>query len=130
MKLGSDRAFAYLFAVIFLAIALYPWATSTGDVRHWSLVIAVVLGIGGLFVPRIFHLPNRYWIKLGELIGRIMSPIVLGLIFVVVVSPIALVARLFGSDPLRMKRAIKDRDSYWIDRDPAEDAAITMTRQF
>ncbi|MDN3647006.1 SxtJ family membrane protein [Pontixanthobacter aestiaquae] len=130
VKPGSDRAFAILFALIFLAIALYPWAVSTGGVRLWSLAIAGVLGITGLVIPKIFHYPNRYWIKLGMVVGRAMSPIILGLVFYVVVTPIAFLARLFGSDPLRMKQSVKEGETYWLERLPEENASDTMARQY
>ena len=130
MEAGSDRAFALLFALIFLVIGLYPWVVSSGGVRLWSLGFAAVLGICGWLVPGIFHRPNHYWNKLGMLLGRFVSPIVLGLVFFVVVCPIALVARLIGNDPLRTKRTVKDSETYWIERGEGEDAATTMTQQY
>ena len=130
VKAGSDRAFAFLFALIFLAIAVYPWAVSTGGIRVWALAIALLLGVCGTFIPRVFHYPNQYWIKLGMLLGRITSPIILGILFFGLVTPIALLSRLVGSDPLRVRRTVKRKDTYWIEREPDESEATTMSRQY
>lgn len=135
VKEGSDRAFAFLFALIFLVIAVYPLADSTGGVRVWASAIALLLWACGAFIPRIFHYPNRYWLKLGMLLGRITSPIILGIVFFGLVTPIALLSRLMGSDPLRVGLAVKRKDTYWIEREPAEGKpgegeAATMSRQY
>ena len=98
-------------AVIFLIIGLWP-LLDAGSPRTWSLGIAGAWAAIALALPRILTGPNRLWMAFGERAGRITNPLVLGLVFFLFVTPMALLMRLFGKDPLglRLKRSA---DSYW-----------------
>ncbi len=125
---SSDRSFGIVFAVAFAVIALLPLLHG-GGVRMWSLVVSAVFLVAALTIPSVLAPLNRLWMKLGALLHRIVSPLVLGLLFYGVVFPTGLLMRLFG------KRTIPtgpdpDLDSYWIQRDPPGPAPEGMKNQF
>ena len=122
---GSERKFGFLFALVFAIVALLPlWQSH--PVRWWALVIGGVFLAATLFAPQFLKLPNLLWFRFGELLHRIISPVVLGLVFFTTVTPIGLLMRAFGKDVLSLKRR-DDLSSYWIEREgPASD----MKNQF
>tara|TARA_B100000787_G_C16189965_1_gene296860 strand:+ start:1335 stop:1715 length:381 start_codon:yes stop_codon:yes gene_type:complete len=111
IELPSNRNFGIVFFTVFLLISLWP-LLNEGELRLWSLIIALVFFILGVFNSKILTLPNKLWMKFGLLLGSIVSPIVMGIIFFMVVTPTALILRLFGKDIL-MKKKNNDA-SYWI----------------
>ena len=128
VKGSSDRAFALVFAIFFALLGLAPlWKKQA--VRPWALALALLFLAIGIFRPAWLHPLNQAWSKLGLLLGRIVSPIVMGLLFFLVVAPIALLFRLMGKDPLRLSfdSAVS---SYWIERRPAGPSPETMSNQF
>lgn len=125
---SSDRSFGVVFAVVFLIIALWP-LVSGGAVRWWAGVIAALFAVVAMVKPALLAGLNRQWMKLGLLLGRIVSPIALGLLFYGVITPIGFVLRLAGKDPLRLKYD-RDADSYWIRREPPGPPPDSMTNQF
>lgn len=130
VKHGSERSFAFLFGFICASVGIY-FLVGTGGILGPVLVgAAILLVAGGIFFPQVLHRPNRAWIKLGFLLGAVMSPLVLGLIYFVVLTPIALLSRVFGSDPLRLRRRESRRDTFWLDRDSNDHSARSMTRQY
>ena len=110
-KLPSNRNFGIVFFVIFLIISFYP-LTSDGDIRRWSLVISIILLILGLINSNILTPLNRVWFKFGIFLGRMISPIIMALIFFIVVTPIGLIMRLLRKDLLNLK--YNKSKSYWI----------------
>ena len=110
-KLPSNRNFGIVFFVIFLIISFYP-LTSDGDIRRWSLVISIILLILGLINSKILTPFNRVWFKFGIFLGRMISPIIMALIFFIVVTPIGLIMRLLRKDLLNLK--YNKSKSYWI----------------
>ncbi len=110
-KLPSNRNFGIVFFVIFLIISFYP-LTSDGDIRRWSLVISIILLILGLTNSKILTPLNRVWFKFGIFLGRMISPIIMALIFFIVVTPIGLIMRLLRKDLLNLK--YNKSKSYWI----------------
>ena len=110
-KLPSNRNFGIVFFVIFLIISFYP-LTSDGDIRRWSLVISIILLILGLINSKILTPFNRVWFKFGIFLGRMVSPIIMALIFFIVVTPIGLIMRLLRKDLLNLK--YNKSKSYWI----------------
>ena len=110
-KLPSNRNFGIVFFVIFLIISFYP-LTSDGDIRRWSLVISIILLILGLTNSKILTPLNRVWFKFGIFLGRMVSPIIMALIFFIVVTPIGLIMRLLRKDLLNLK--YNKSKSYWI----------------
>ncbi len=125
---SSDRSFGLVFAGLFFVIAVLPLFHG-GIVRWWSLAVAAAFALVALLKPVLLAGLNRLWIKLGVLLGKVVSPIALGILFYIVITPIGLVIRLTGKDPLRLKFA-PAADSYWIPRDPPGPAPDSMNHQF
>lgn len=91
-------------------------------------VPAALLGLAALALPKLLTPLNRLWMAFGLLLGKIVSPLVLGLIFMVLITPVAVSTRLFGRDVLRMKK--RNVSSYWLERDPAGPEPASFQRQF
>tara|TARA_B100000674_G_scaffold218120_1_gene178829 strand:+ start:411 stop:800 length:390 start_codon:yes stop_codon:yes gene_type:complete len=113
-KLPSNRNFGVVFFVVFLIISIYP-LTYDGDIAKWSFVISIIFLILGLINSKILTPLNRLWFKFGILLGRIISPIIMALIFFAVVTPIGLTMRLLRKDVLNLKYNKKSK-SYWIEK--------------
>jgi hypothetical protein len=128
-KLPTERSFGLLFAGVFAFLASYGlykgWPQRT-DLAWLGASLAVLLI--ALVVPRLLAPFNKAWYLLGQLLGRIVSPIVLGLIFFVLLTPIAVITRLFGRDELKLKR--RDVASHWIVRTPPGPPADSFNNQF
>ena len=128
-KLPSNRSFGFLFAGVFSLLSAYAGyhdASSTA-IYGWlgaGLVVALIT----LLRPELLTPFNKAWFLLGELMGKVVSPLVLGVIFFLLITPIALITRLFGRDELRLKRA--NANSYWIDRKPPGPAGDSFKNQF
>lgn len=128
VKGSSDRAFGFVFTVLFAVIGLLP-LFGRGDVRIWSLGLALVILAVALIRPALLAPFNRAWMKLGMLLHKITNPIIMGLIFFLAVTPTALILRAMGKDPLRRKFD-KSAQSYWIERDPPGPEPDSMKQQF
>ncbi len=115
MKRSSEKSFGILFFVVFAIIGLYP-LLSFNFVRVWALAIALIFLFLGLTKPSVLKPLNTGWIKLGEILGKIIAPIVMLLVFFIVITPIGLMLRLFGKDILGLKFSEKVK-TYWITRD-------------
>ena len=125
---SSDRSFGVVFAAFFAFVGLAPlWKHH--PLRPWALVLAGLFLVVGILRPAWLHPLNQGWIKLGLLLGRVVNPVVMGLLFFVVVAPTALIFRLLGKDPLRLTLDATAR-SYWIERRPPGPAPETMANQF
>jgi len=111
VKISSNRSFGIVFFSVFLIIALYPLMFS-GEVRLWSLIISFTFLALGLLNSRILYPLNKLWFNFGIFLGKLISPLIMGLIFFLVVTPIGLIMRLLGKDVLNLKYN-KNR-SYWI----------------
>ena len=125
---STDRSFGFVFATVFLIIALYPLLHAAG-IRIWAVAVSGVFLLLAALVPQVLAPANRLWTKFGMLLHNIVSPIALGILFFLVVTPTALLMRLFGKDPLRL-RFDPAADSYWIKRDPPGPAADSLKNQF
>lgn len=127
-KRGSDRAFGLVFAAFFTIIGCLPmWGG--GSPRRWALYAALAMAIVALTIPRILTPFNWAWLLFGRVLGAITTPIVLGLMYVLVITPTALVMRIFGRDSLR-RRFEPEAETYWIKRDPPGPKPGTMDVQF
>ena len=113
IKIGSNRNFGIVFSIVFLIISIFP-LLNNGDVRIWSAIVSIVFLFLGLFNSPILTPLNILWFKFGILLGNLISPIVMGIIFYVVVTPTALLMRIFGKNLLGLKR--NNKTSYWIER--------------
>ena len=113
IKISSNRSFGIVFFIVFLLIALYP-LLKDNDLRIWSLVISFIFLVLGLINSKVLTPLNRLWFKFGLLLGRFISPLIMGIIFFVVVTPIGIIMRLLKKDLLNLKYTKKE--SYWIDK--------------
>ena len=111
IKIGSNRSFGVVFSIVFLIIALYPLLNSD-NIRTWSIILSLVFLIFGLLNSNILSPLNRIWFKFGIILGGIVSPIVMGLVFFFVVTPISIILRLLKKDTLNLKK--NDSMTYWI----------------
>ena len=113
VKISSNRSFGIVFFVVFLLIALYP-LTFGGEIRIWSLIISLIFLILGLLNSKILAPLNKIWFKFGILLGKIVSPLIMGIIFFLVVTPTGLIMILLGKDVLNLK--YNKNESYWIEK--------------
>ncbi len=127
-EIGSDRSFGLIVGGIVGAIGLFPLMTS-GALRWWLVLPGATLMMLGLLAPKLLHPLNVGWMKLGHLLGRIVTPIVLLLIYLIAVIPTGLLLRLFGKDVLGLKRK-PDDGSYWIARLPPGPDPESLKQQF
>ena len=111
IKIGSNRSFGIVFFVVFLLIGLYPLLKG-GDLKIISILIAIIFLILGVINSKLLTPLNKFWFKFGLLLGQVISPIVMGVIFFLVVTPIGYLMRLLGKDVLRLKKT--NDNSYWI----------------
>ena len=125
VKISSNRSFGLLFFVVFLIVSLWP-LTHEGSIRIWSVIISAVFLILGLINSKLLAPLNLFWFKLGMILGAIISPIVMGIVFFIVVTPIGFILRIMGKDLLN-KKYDKEKETYWIKR---EASIGTMKRQF
>jgi hypothetical protein len=136
VKMGSERSFGLVFAFVFTVVGLWPTfriatlpAVSLGSARLWALAVAAIFLLAAFAAPSILRPLNTLWFKFGLLLGRVMNPLVMGVIFFLVFVPFGLVMRLFGKDLLRL-RLDREAPSYWIRRTPPGPAPGTMRNQY
>jgi len=113
IKLPSNKNFGIVFFIVFLIVSLYPLVNSD-NIRIWSLIISIIFLALGLLNSKILTPFNKLWFEFGILLGKIVSPLVMGIIFFLVVTPIGLTMRLFGKDVLNLK--YNKNKSYWIEK--------------
>ncbi len=128
VKGGSDRGFGVAFTVLFAAIGLFPLLDGAPP-RTWLLGLAGVVLAVTLVRARWLAPFNRVWFRFGSALHRLVSPLVMALLFYGVVTPTGLVMRALRKDPLRL-RMDRDAQSYWIHRDPPGPARDSMSQQF
>ena len=113
IKIGSNRGFGIVFFVVFLLIAIYPLLKGS-DLRIWSLIISFIFLALGLTKSNLLTPLNILWFKFGLFLGKIISPLIMGFIFFVVVTPIGIIMRLLGKDLINLK--YNKKKSYWIEK--------------
>jgi len=128
VRSSSDRAFGFVFAAVFAIIAGWP-LLDAGPIRLWALAIAVAFLMTALIRPATLSPLNRLWTAFGLLLHRIVSPIILGVMFFVVVTPMGVLMRVLRKDPLKLKWQ-PDAKSYWIAKEPPGPAPESMKHQF
>tara|TARA_B100001540_G_C15514759_1_gene509747 strand:- start:256 stop:636 length:381 start_codon:yes stop_codon:yes gene_type:complete len=124
IKIASNRSFGIVFFVVFLLISLWP-ILKNGDIRIWSLIISFIFLILGLLNSKLLNPLNILWFKFGILLGNIISPIVMGLIFFFVVTPISFILKIFGKDVLSLKK--NHSNTYWKEK---TNYKTSMKKQF
>ena len=124
IKTSSNKSFGIVFFIVFIIISLYPLVNQE-DIRIWSLVIAFIFFILALLNSKILTPLNKIWTRFGLFLGNLISPIVMGIIFFFVVTPIGLLMRLFGKDVLNLKK--NKFSTYWIKK---TNQKSSMEKQF
>ncbi len=129
IRTASNRNFGFLFAGVFAFLSAFGafQGSNVGKVYSW-LIAGVAVGLVAVVAPNLLTPFNKAWMKLGDLMGKVVSPLVLGIIFFVLISPIALITRIFGRDELRLKKT--NCNSYWVDRIPPGPASDSFKNQF
>jgi len=113
IKISSNRSFGIVFFLVFFIIALYP-IINNGEVRIWSLVISIIFLVLGVANSKLLSPLNKLWFKFGIILGKFISPIIMGIIFFLVVTPIGLIMRILRKDVLNLKYS--NNKSYWIEK--------------
>ena len=124
IKLGSNRSFGIVFFIVFLIIAIYP-LLNDNSIRLWSLIIGIIFLILGIINSKVLTPFNILWMKFGLLLGKIVSPIVMGFVFFGVVTPISIIMKLLRKDLLNLKR--NKKETYWLKK---EEIKSNMKNQF
>ena len=123
-KVNSNRGFGIVFFVVFLLISFWPFIEGQ-SLRIWALTVSLIFLVLGLLNSKILSPFNLIWVKFGEVLGRIIAPIAMGVVYFIIITPIGLFMRLIGKDLLRTK--FSKNNSYWIKR---EKNIGSMKRQF
>ena len=124
IKIGSNRSFGIVFFIVFLIIAIYP-LLNDNSIRLWSLIIGIIFLILGIINSKVLTPFNILWMKFGLLLGKIVSPIVMGFVFFGVVTPISIIMKLLRKDLLNLKR--NKKETYWLKK---EEIKSNMKNQF
>ena len=111
---SSNKSFGLLFFVVFLIIGLWPLKNGE-NLNIYFITASVVFLILGLLNSKLLTPLNKSWIKLGEILGIIIAPIVMALVYFVILTPVSFIVRMFGKDLLNLK-FLKEKDTYWIKR--------------
>jgi hypothetical protein len=124
----SDRSFGFVMAAFFFLVGLAPLRHHQ-PVRLWSLVLSLAFLAFALIRPAVLAPLNRAWMAIGLLLSRVVTPVVIGIMFYLVFTPVGFIYRLFGRDPLRLSFS-KGNGSYWIERRPPGPPPEEMLNQF
>ncbi len=111
---STPKSFGIVFSIVFLIIALYPLIGSDG-IRIWALAVSAIFLLLAFVAPQALDIPNKLWFKFGILLGSIIAPIVMALVYFLTVLPTGIIMRLLGKDLLKQKLD-KNAKSYWIER--------------
>lgn len=125
---SSNRSFGLVFTVVFLLIGLWP-LIHRAPLRWWALGIAAAIALVTVAWPNVLTTPNRWWTRLGMLMGRIVSPITLGIMFFLVFTPMGWLFRAMGKDPLKLKRQ-PAATTHWVTRTPPGPKPESLNNQF
>ena len=113
IKIGYNKSFGIVFFIVFLLIAIYP-LINNDELRIWSLVVSIIFLILGLINSKVLTPLNKLWFKFGLLLGKVVSPLIMGIIFFFVVTPTAFIMRIIGKDLLNLK--FNNKKTYWIEK--------------
>jgi Saxitoxin biosynthesis operon protein SxtJ len=127
-QLPSNKKFGRLFTFVFAAASVYVYLRQSGLWFIFPLGLALFVAGVTMIAPKRLTPFNQWWFNLGMLMGKVVSPIVLGLIFFLLITPVSLITRLFGRDVLRLKR--RNAQSYWIERKPHGPDEESFRNQF
>ena len=111
IKINSNKSFGIVFFIVFFIVSVFP-LLHEGNVRIWSIIIAIIFLVLGLLNSKILTPLNRIWFRFGILLGSLVSPIVMSIVFFAVVTPISFMMKLFNKNLLTLKK--DNKSSYWI----------------
>ena len=114
IKLPSNRNFGIVFSIVFLIIAIWP-ILNQNEIRIWSMIISLIFLILGLIKSKFLSPLNKEWFKFGLILGSIIAPVVMGIVFFLVVTPTGLIMKALGKDILGLKR--NKNNTYWLEKD-------------
>ena len=123
-KISSNRSFGILFFIVFFITSLWP-LISRGDIIYWALIASLIFLVLGVLNSKFLTPLNKLWIKFGIFLGAIVSPIVMGIIYFIILTPIGALMRFLGKDLLKINKS-KSLTTYWINRDKQKN---TMKKQ-
>jgi len=112
-KVSSNKSFGLVFFVFFLIVSLYP-LFNNDQIRIWSLIVSLMFLLVSLIYAKVLTPLNIIWTKLGFLMGILITPIVMGTVFFMVVTPISIIMKILNKDLLNLKKS--DKKSYWIEK--------------
>ena len=124
IKVSSNKSFGIVFSIFFLLISVYP-LLNNDPIYYWSLFVSFIFLVLGLMNSKILSPLNVLWFKFGILLGKIVSPVVMGIIFFLVVTPISILLKIFGKDVLNLK--FNKNKTYWIEKNGPKS---NMKKQF
>tara|TARA_B100000123_G_C25619034_1_gene379233 strand:+ start:105 stop:494 length:390 start_codon:yes stop_codon:yes gene_type:complete len=124
IKISSNKSFGVVFFIVFFLFGIWP-ALKGNDIRYWSISLSLIFLILGLLNSKLLTPLNRLWFKFGIILGNFIAPIIMGLVFFLVVTPIGLTMKLFGKDLINLKKN-KDK-TYWIEK---KEIKTSMKNQF
>jgi hypothetical protein len=127
VKIGSPRNFGIVFAVAFSVIALLP-LFDNADIRIWALVVATTLFLIALKMPRVLQPLNHLWFKFGMILGRVVAPVFLALVFFLVFTPFGFAMRLISKKHILARQG--DKSTYWVSRDEEADKLNSFKNQY
>ena len=113
IKIGTNKSFGIVFFLLFLIISIFP-LFKDGEIRIWSLFIGIFFLVTGLMNSKILTPLNKFWFKFGILLGRFVSPVVLGVVFFAIVTPTSIIMRVLQKNLLNLKKG--NKKTYWIER--------------
>ena len=113
IKISSNKSFGVVFFLFFLIVSIYP-LFKDGNIRVWSIIVSIIFLILGLLNSRILTPLNKLWFKFGILLGNIVSPIIMGLVYFVIVTPTSFIMRILGKNLLNLKKV--NKKTYWVER--------------
>ena len=122
---SSEKSFGYIFTIFFIILGFYPLVKDQ-SILIWPIVIAIIIFAITIFFPKILILPNKIWLKFGMILGSVVAPIMMAIIFFITILPTGIIMKLLGKDILNIKKN-KYKKSYWIDRKKTIDS---MNNQF
>ena len=127
-KMTENKKFGWFFVLVFFILATYAWIKDWGTAAIAVAICTIVLAVVTSFFSQALATPRHLWHLLGLLLGKIVSPLVLGTIFFVLITPVSMLTRLFGRDELKIKK--RSVESYWIDRSPPSPASDSFKNQY
>ena len=124
IKIGSNRSFGIVFFIVFLLIGLWP-ILNENDLRIWSIILSLTFLILGILNSKILTPFNKVWFRLGIFLGNFVSPIIMGIVFFLVVTPTSLIMKLLRKDLINLRK--NNSDTYWVEK---KDIKSSMKNQF